>query len=428
MFKLAELRKQLGDLKAKGLKIVDKMEAAADEPALTAAQAEYDALTAQIGDVTAQIERAEKLAEARRAMAATSPALSVAVNDPNPATTGGFKDVAEFAMAVRATTPQVGGGLDPRLMAAAPTSSNTHLGGASSGEGYMVPPEFRDAIFEVMTEASFLRGLVDQEPTEKREIKSIADETTPWGATGVQAYWRGEGDQMSTSKLVTDPRTLVLHELYAFAQATEEMLEDAPRLANRLTMAAGRALAWKADYSMVWGTGAGQPLGFMNAGALVTQAKTSGQAADTITAVNVQNMRSRLLKLQGSRPIWLANSDALPALAGMTVGDTPIFLPPTGLQDDRLGTLLGLPVIETELAKTLGDLGDLLLIQPKGYHAAFRTSGPQFAESMHLLFDYNARAFRWTFRFGGQPHLSAPVSPAHGTNTKSHFVALAERA
>ena len=47
---------------------------------------------------------------------------------------------------------------------------------------------------------------------------------------------------------------------------------------------------------------------------------------------------------------------------------------------------------------------------------------------MHLYFDYGAQAFRWTFRLGGQPHMSAPVTPARSAATKSHFVALAARA
>ena len=38
------------------------------------------------------------------------------------------------------------------------------------------------------------------------------------------------------------------------------------------------------------------------------------------------------------------------------------------------------------------------------------------------------RAFRWIFRVGGQPVLSAPVSPAKGSATKSHFVVLDDRA
>ena len=46
---------------------------------------------------------------------------------------------------------------------------------------------------------------------------------------------------------------------------------------------------------------------------------------------------------------------------------------------------------------------------------------------MHLYFDYNTSAFRWTFRLAGQPLISAPIVPAHGGATKSCFVTLGAR-
>lgn len=425
MKKIAELRAKLAGLKKQAMDMLDTAEAKGgfDE----AQQAAFDAKKAEITATTGEISAAEALQEERRAMGAIdAPAqFQNRVNDPNPATTGGFKDIAEFATVVRSATRAGGGFRDDRLMAA-PT--NVHQGGAASGEGFEVPVQFRDEVFEVVTELDEFGPLVDEEPTAAREVKVTADETTPWGATGVQARWRNEASQMTPSKLVTDQRSVPVHELYAFVLATEELLEDAPRLATRITRKAGAAIAWKKNSAMVYGTGAGQPFGWMTSGALVTIAKESGQAADTINATNVIKMFSRLMNVPGDMPFWLANSDCLPQLMTMTVGDKPIWMPPNGLVDAPGGFLLGRPVKLSEHAKTLGDLGDLQLVSPKGYYALRRESGPKFAQSMHLYFDYAIEAFRWTFRFGGQPHLSAPVSPANGSATKSHFVALAERA
>jgi hypothetical protein len=47
--------------------------------------------------------------------------------------------------------------------------------------------------------------------------------------------------------------------------------------------------------------------------------------------------------------------------------------------------------------------------------------------SIHLRFDYNETAFRFLFAMDGQPWLNAPLTPFHGTNTLSPFVALATR-
>lgn len=428
MNKLAELRQRASDLKAKGDELLKNIEAAESDNKDTAGlEKEWATLEADLKDISAQIEREEQLAERRRSLEAvhTVPARSITSNEQNPALTGGFQNIAEFAIAVRKANDPVNAMVDQRLRAA---PSNYHEGGGSSGEGYMLPVQFRNEIWEAVTDTDDLISSVDLEPTQNRRVEMGADETTPWGATGISASWRAEGSQMSASKLVTEGRGVDLHELYAFVLATEEMREDAPRLEDRIRRKAALAMSWKISDAIVYGTGAGQPLGFFNSGALVTVPKESGQAADTLDDQNVLKMYSRLMVAPGDMPYWLANRDVVPQLATLQIGDMPVWMPPNGLIDAPGGILLGYPVRFSEHAKTLGDKGDLMLISPKGYYAARRTQGPTFAQSMHLYFDYNMEAYRWTFRFGGQPYLSAPVSPANGSNTKSHFVALAERA
>lgn len=422
MKKLAELKKKLADLKGEATKILDMAEAR-DGGELTADETDrYEAIKSDIDDTQASIERLEKLAEERRQMDSISLAGGTTVHDVNPAATGGFRDLAEFATTVRAAFDPAGGPIDRRLQA-----STTHQGGGGHGEGFQLPPQFRDDIWDLVTEFDEFGPLIDEEPTNRREVKIGADETTPWGATGVKAYWRAEGAQMSETELSDEGRTVPLHELYALVTATEELLEDSPRLASRITRKAAQAIAWKKNLAIVDGSGVGQPLGWMQSKALVTVAKESGQSADTIVALNAIKMFSRLLMVPGDAPFWLANSNTLPQLMTMTVGDRPIWMPSNGLAAAPGGFLLGYPVRLSEFAETVGDKGDIQLISPQGYYAARRSAGPQFASSMHLYFDYNKQAFRWTFRYGGQPKLAAPVTPAKSADTKSHFVTLAAR-
>lgn len=439
--KLAELQTRLKALKAEGLGIVEAAEA--DDRDLNEDElARIEAIQSDVDDVNDQIEAINRRAEARRSMEAiTSHGGEGAgrrahygqntVNDLNPATTGGFKDIAEFAVAVRQASKS-GGMMDERLRTmGAPT--NFHTGGGDAGEGFSVPPQYRDEIFEVMEAVDELSPLTDEESTSARRVEMMANEETPWGASGVQANWRSEGSQMTASKLDDEARSVPLHEIYAFVLATGELLDDAPRMAGRLTRRAGQALAWKRNQATIYGTGAGQPLGWFASPAMISVAKEGSQAADTIVAENVLKMWSRLSVVPGDRPIWIANRNTLPELATMTIGDRPVWLPPSGLQADAYGGfLLGAPILFSEHAKTLGDAGDLHLVSPKGYYSLRRDTGPQLATSIHLYFDYNVEAFRWTTRFGGQPHLSAPINaPTAGggaANSKSHFVTLAERA
>lgn len=429
MKKLLELRQKLAVLKEDGNKILSLAEG--DERNLTDAEdVAFAAIEADITATQKEIVGIEAMNDRRRTIGAVqtgSPALNTVVHDLNPETTGGFKSIAEFATSVK----QAGNGLagDERLQTIKAAPTNFHEGGAASGEGYAVPTHFRDGIWDVINETDDLMSDVDLEPTNAREVKGLSDETTPWGSAGVSASWRAEGTKMDASKMATNPRSTPLHELYAYVLATDELLEDAPRLANRITDKAGLALAWKMSDSVVYGTGVGQPLGWFKSDALISVAKEGGQAADTIVAENVLNMYARLLTVPGDTPYWLTNTDTLPQLATMTIGDQPIWTPPTtGLTGAPGGFLLGRPIRFSEHAKTLGDKGDLQLVSPKGYYAARRTNGPKFASSMHLFFDYAMTAFRWQMRFGGQPHLSKPVDPANGSAAKSHFIALDERA
>ena len=219
-----------------------------------------------------------------------------------------------------------------------------------------------------------------------------------------------------------------LHELYAFVTATAELLQDAARLNARLTSKAGQAIRYKVNEAIMNGTGAGQPLGWFTSAAKVSVAKETSQAAATVLAANVAKMYARCINPGMGN--WYINQDVLPQLLTMTLGDKPIWIPPQATIQDAPagGFLFGRPVKITENCATLGTQGDIQFVNPKGYYAITKTSEPEFASSIHLFFDYGLEAFRWTFRLNGQPFLSAAVSPAKGSTTRSHFVMLDTRA
>jgi len=270
-----------------------------------------------------------------------------------------------------------------------------------------------------------LMQLFAPSPTARNAVQLIGTEATPWGASGIQARWRVEAEQMTPSRLSLTPREVKLNELYAFVLATEELLEDAPRVNDLLTTQAAAAIRWKTLDAFIWADGVAKPLGYMVSDALVTVAKEGSQTADTIVRQNVGKMYARMINPQ--RAVWIANSDIMPTVMDLKSDlGQPVWFP--NYQAAPGGTLLGRPIYFSEHARTVGDLGDLQFVNPAGYMAFRKQNGVTFADSIHLYFDYNIRAFRWIFRVGGQPLLSGPVSPANGSNTKSHFVALAERA
>jgi HK97 family phage major capsid protein len=401
---------------------------AALETELVALEASLVSLTADIATVESQ-ERRAALFGAPAIIVPAARTAGVTVNEPNPETTGGFHNLAEFALCVRLGA--VANQFDPRLTAmltaATPATFNQNQGGGN--EGVLVPTDFRKSIWDLAFDNTDLLGMTNPEPTNSNAVSQPKDETTPWGSAGVQAFWAGEAATYTPSKAQLTNALMNLHKLYAFVSATDELLADAPMLNDRLTRQSGNAIKWKASDSIMWGDGVGQPLGFMKAPSLVTVAKTAGQATATLSIANLLSMMAHVL-LTGGRPIWIANQDVIPQLGQLTLGNVPAWLPnnqpiagnPFG------GTLMGYPVYFTEHADTLGNTGDITCANLDGYYSVTKADGGvDFASSIHLYFDQGLTAFRWTFRMAGMPYLSAPIVPARGATNKSHFITLAAR-
>lgn len=397
-----------------------------------AEKARDDAINARLQTLAGEIEREERRREWERTVEAVPDANMQAArrgvesvrdrreDDPKR----GFSDLGDFALAVKSYYSPGGRRDDRLLIGAAPTDFHRESGG---DEGLMVPPAFKAEIFEVVMESDdSLLAAVDSEPTSGDRTSITKDESTPWGATGVQANWRAEGVQMTPSKLLTSGVDVRCWELYAFVLATGELLQDAARLADRLTRKAGLAIRYKVNEAIVNGTGAGQPLGWFTHSAKVSVVKETSQTAATVNAQNVSKMYAR--NLNPARANWYINQDVFPQLPLMTIGNQPIWLAPNGFMSAPGGLLLGRPVIFLENCQTVGTQGDIQFVDPKGYYANHKGSAPAFASSIHLYFDYNIEAFRWIFRVGGQPYLSAVVSPAKGTSTRAHVVVLDTRA
>lgn len=388
----------------------------------------------KLARLTAQIQRAEAAMAAASAIGADPaspppstgpPAATVPASARPPLDNGGFRNLADFACAVRLANPAAGQDFrrDDRLAAPA----NVHMEQGDAAGSYLVPAEFRQQIVNLVFDDGNdpIMDLISPDPTASNRVIGLGDMTTPWGASGIRAAWRSEGEQMQPSRMELTPRETKLGELYAFVLATEELLEDAPRVSTLLTTHAAAAIRWKAADAFMYGDGVEKPLGWLESQAAIMVAKEAGQAAASLVRQNIAKMFSRMI--MPTQASWLANSDTLPALMELkTDAGVPLWFP--NYQAAPGGTLLGRPVVFNEHSRSIGQYGDLQFVNPNGYEAFRKQNGVSFADSIHLYFDYNIRAFRWVFRIGGQPVLSKPVAPAQGANTKSHFVALAERA
>ena len=176
---------------------------------------------------------------------------------------------------------------------------------------------------------------------------------------------------------------------------------------------------------------AGQPLGVISANGTIPVAKESGQDADTVEYKNIVNMYARLHAQWRNGAKWFVSQDVEPQLHQMAliVGTSgiPVYMPANGVSGLPYGTLYGLPVIPVEWCQTLGDKGDIVLMNPKSYLVCIQ-GGIRSDMSIHLKFDSNQTAFRFITKIDGQPKYQSALTPKNGGNTISPIVTLAERA
>ena len=245
---------------------------------------------------------------------------------------------------------------------------------------------------------------------------------------GVLGYWVSEAGTVTATKPKFREIELKLNKLMGLYYATDELLQDSAAMDQILRDAFSEELAFKTDDALVRGTGTGQPLGIMNAGCLITQAKETSQAEDTIVHENISKMWNRLLAQSRANAVWLINQEAEPQLEAMALAiGTGGTLSPMAIEYMTKGTIKGRPVIPVEQAAALGDKGDIILADMDKYLLADK-GGVQAASSMHVMFLYDEMAFRVTYRVDGQPLFSKAITPYKGANTLSSFVTLAERA
>jgi HK97 family phage major capsid protein len=249
-----------------------------------------------------------------------------------------------------------------------------------------------------------------------------------WG--GVLAYWKPEAGTATAQEVKLAQVELKLRKLIAISYATDELLEDTTALGPMVSQAFAEEISFMVDDALFRGDGASQPLGIINAAAFVTQAKETGQVADTIVYENLVNMWSLLPPRSQANAVWQVPQDALPQLMLMTMdigtAGVPVYLPPGGASGAPYGTIFGRPVLVNEFSPALGDVNDVTLVDWSQYQI-INKGGLKSAVSAHIKFAEDEMAFRFTYRVDGQPLWKSAVTPHKSSNDISPFIGLAVR-
>ena len=346
----------------------------------------------------------------------------------------GFKSIGEQLIAVhRAGYP--GGHVDPRLMEKRSTGLNE---AAPADGGFLIQQDLSSSLWQRTYDSSALYNKCWRIPIgpgkNGLKLNAIDESSRADGSRmgGVLAYWKGEGAATTASKPKFSQRELNLNKLFALCYATDELLDDATALGAIINKTYPEEINFKIQDAIIQGTGVGQPLGILNGGATVSVAIETGQDGATVVAENIDKMWSRLYAPCRTNAMWLINQDVEPQLQGMFravgTGGIPAYMPAGGLSQSPYGTLLGRPVVPIEQCKTLGTVGDIMLVDMSQY-LIIDKGGVKSDVSIHVQFLYDELVYRFITRIDGQPVWDTHLTPFSGsTNYLSPFITLAVRA
>jgi HK97 family phage major capsid protein len=335
---------------------------------------------------------------------------------PNALSAGGFKHFGQFLT-------QIDSGLySPELHA-------TMMGGDSNGTGFLIPGQFSARLLDESLEDEIVRPRARPEPmtSDTKTIAGLTHDDGTLGPYGGLGGWVAEAATIAEEDAPVRAIQLHAHAVKVLVRVSNEALADGQGLEEQLTTALPKALGWHMDTGFLRGTGAGQPIGILNAPATITVAKEGSQPADTIVYANLTKMFARLAPASVRNAVWVVNPSAIPQLLTLsqTVGTGGSLVPVLSESNGNF-RMLAIPVIFSEKCSALGDLGDIILADFSQYAVGLRAE-VRLEKSMHAGFASDTSHFRAVLRADGQPLLAAPYTMAHG-GTVSPFVTLAERA
>ena len=303
--------------------------------------------------------------------------------------------------------------------------------GTPSDGGYLVPVQHAAQIHNVSLENELVLPRCFLQPMVSNEINLPAMDIGDHSSNlfgGFTASYTAEAGTISEADPKVRSMTLVAKKLTGMLRFSSELSEDIPGGFDQIVNICGKGLSWYRDKSFLKGSGAGQPLGILNAGCLVTQPKATGQAKDTITYANLTGMLSKMYAGSFKNSVWICHQTTIPQLLELSiaVGTGGSFVPVMSESNGEF-KILTRPVIFTEKTEVLGDQGDILLADLSQYIVGLR-SEMRFDLSPHVAFATDEIYARLIERHDGQPLWDEALTLEDGSTEVSPFVVLAERA
>ena len=303
--------------------------------------------------------------------------------------------------------------------------------GVPSDGGFLIPTELQEKIHSVSLESEVVMPRAVVAPMQSNSLLLPAVEIGDHSSNlygGFVASYKPEAGTLTEADPKIRQMELQAKKLTGFVRFSNELMADAVRFEDQILGICGKGLGWYRDKSFLKGSGAGEPLGILNADCTIVQDKEAGQAADSIVYPNLVKMLSRLHAASFQNSVWVCHQSTIPELLQLSIaigtGGSHI---PVLQENGGQFTILTRPVIFTEKTAVLGDQGDILLADFSQYIIGLRQDGMRMDLSQHVYFTTDEGAARLIERHDGQPLWGESLTLEDGSTTVSPFVVLQAR-
>ena len=430
---IEEMRNMLNEIEGKEL--TPEQEAEFDE--------KYNAKKEEIAKLDKLIQREEEVAGLEDDL--KQPLKEMRLPDPgwkqeDKLDDSGFKNIGEFMHAVRfgdqkgrlANLPQgqgQGGGLKmPDAFAAQVMPwkfRNEWSMGVGEEGGFAVPTRFigGDPLM-IRPEDAIVRPRATVIPAGDPPDGAVTMPAFSQGSQGVfggvTVEWIGEGETKPETDGKLREVNLQPHEVAAHTVVTDKLLRNWGAASSFIGMLLRGATLSAEDMVCLTGNGVAKPLGVQSCpGALVVNRAVANQIGYTDTV----NMLAQFLPEAVSRAVWVASQDTLPQIAQLQdpagryifiQGDATKGIP---------ATLSGIPIKFTGKTPSLGNKGDLMLVDFT-YYLLKDGSGPFVAASEHVFFRQNKTVIKVFWNVDGKGWVDEPLTLENGSSRVSPYVVL----
>lgn len=389
-------------------------------------KAEADRFLQQAGEQEKKAKQLQELLDTELSIAKGQAELEQKANaerNPKPIEPK-FENGGEYMKSLYDTYK--GANHDPRLEPLRVSNIKTLSGETGISGGFLIPTQQRNDILSVMGEVSFVRRYATVVPMSSRILEWPALDYSKGAAgvnafsAGVKVYWTEEGTAPTASDVSIKKINLHARELQGLAYVPNSLLRDSPTSLQVLysgEQGFGGALGAELDYKAINGTGAGSPMGLLNAPAKLT---VSRSASTTFKFVDAVKMLAAML-LTG-RPRWVINQSCMSQLLQFVdAGNNSLFVMNAAIAPQ--GTLLGLPIDWTGKNPALGTAGDVMLIDWSAYLIGDRQIMLMEVD-LSYKFGEGLTTFKATMAFDGQPWLNSKIKLMDGATEVSPYVVL----